>query len=153
MEYGRIRDLIDIRGELQRNADGGPGQRVSLAAKRGVVVHYAGPRADLARPVLEVLQSEAAYHCGKVWGWGPAGGRCTGMGLMYHLSIGPEGGKFLCRDIEAVLWHCGTWPKNAAALAVHVLIGGEQHVTVVQRRALYEVCEAWIAAGLGHGRR
>jgi hypothetical protein len=68
MEYGGIGDLIDIRHKLGVNPGGGSGQRVGLADKRGVVVHYAGPPVELARPVLEVLQAEAAYHCSKVWG-------------------------------------------------------------------------------------
>jgi hypothetical protein len=66
---------------------------------------------------------------------------------MYHLSVGPEGEKYLRRDLEAVLWHCGAWPENATALAVHVPIGGEQHATAAQRRALYEICDDWIGAG------
>ncbi len=151
MEYGGIGDLIDIRGKLQRNAAGGPRLLQWLKNKRGVIVHYSGPAVDLSRPVLEVLQAEAAYHCGKVWAWSWDGKPLYGDGLMYHLSIGPNGEKFLCRDIESVLWHCGAWPENAEALAVHVPIGGDQHATAAQRRALYEVCDQWIAAG--HGKR
>ncbi len=149
MDYGGISGLIDIRDKLQRRADGGPNRRVALGDKRGVVVHYSGPPVDLSRPVLDVLQSEALYHVRKVWAWTYDGKPLYGDGLMYHLSIGPAGEKLLCRDFERVLWHCGAWPENADALAVHVPIGGDQHATAAQRRALAEVCDQWIAAGHG----
>ncbi|HEU4792299.1 MAG TPA: N-acetylmuramoyl-L-alanine amidase [Nitrolancea sp.] len=104
---------------------------------------------DLSRPVLEILQSEAVYHVTKLWAWDWDGRPLYGDGLMYHLVIGPAGEKLLCRDIESVLWHCGAWPENATALAVHVPIGGDQRATAAQLRALVEVCDDWIAAGHG----
>jgi len=68
---------------------------------------------------------------------------------MYHIALGPDGTKYLCRDLEAVLWHCGAWPQNQTALSVHVPIGTGQHATPAQIRALAEICQDWIAAGHG----
>ncbi len=80
---------------------------------------------------------------------GKAGQPLYGDGLMYHICIGQDGRKLLCRDLEAVLWHCGAWPQNGTALAVHLNIGGDQRATPEALQALQEVCDDWIAAGHG----
>lgn len=113
-----ITGLIDIRDELARNPDGGPNETCPLAEKRGVIVHYNGPAVHLDDRAQ--LRADAAYHCDKDWGGGQ-----RGDGLMYHIAIGANGEKWLCRDLGAVLWHCGAWPENRIALAVQVPIGDD----------------------------
>ena len=145
-----IRGLIDIRGDLPRRppADrviAGPFETRPLAAKRGIVVHYSGPPVTRRDDTLAVLRAEAAYHVGKDWaraGEAPV----YGDGLMYHVAIGADGATYLCRDLESVLWHCGAWPQNALALAVHLPLGGDQRATPAQLRALGDVCDDWRAA-------
>jgi len=139
-----IAGLTDIRDQLARNADGGPNESCLLTEKRGVIVHYNGPAVRLDD--LAQLQADAAYHCAKDWGGGQ-----RGDGLMYHVAIGKHGEKWLCRDLDAVLWHCGAWPENRVALAVQVPIGDGQRATSAQLRALAEVCDDWLRAG--HGSR
>ncbi|MHB8644737.1 MAG: N-acetylmuramoyl-L-alanine amidase [Thermomicrobiales bacterium] len=139
-----VTGLIDIRDQLARNADGGPNETCPLAEKRGVIVHYNGPAVHLDD--LAQLQADATYHCAKDWGGGQ-----RGDGLMYHVAIGKNGEKWLCRDLAAVLWHCGAWPENRIALAVQIPIGDDQRATPAQLRALAEVCDDWLRAG--HGSR
>ncbi len=139
-----ITGLIDIRDQLARNADGGPNETCPLAEKRGVIVHYNGPAVHLDDRAQ--LRADAAYHCAKDWGGGQ-----RGDGLMYHIAIGTNGEKWLCRDLGAVLWHCGAWPENRIALAVEVPIGEDQRATPAQLRALAEVCDDWLRAD--HGSR
>lgn len=149
---GGLAGLVDVRAALAVNPGGGPGRRVDLGAKRGVVVHYHGPAVPPERPDLDVLAAAARYHCDKDWDEDPANGvRLRGDGLMYHVAVGRDGTCYLCRDVTAVLWHCGAWPANAEALAVLVILGGEQHATAAQTRALERLCRAWEA--LGHGGR
>jgi hypothetical protein len=146
--YSFIRGLIDIRHELPRNANGGPGYSVPLAQKYGVIVHYSGPPIDYNRTDRAIIQSEAAYHVGKDWDENPSNGRILkGDGYMYHIVIDRDGNKYLCRDLEAVLWHCGAWPENEVALSIHLPIGGNQRATKAQLIALAEVIDDWGKAG------
>lgn len=145
-----INGLIDVRGQLMTNAGGGPRAKAPLEKKWGVVIHYNGPAVDLARPVMDVIRSDAAFHVGRDWA-NPGDPSVRGDGLMYHIVVGPGGEKFLCRDLECVLWHCAAWPQNETALSVHVPIGEDQHATDAQIKALWEICDDWLAAG--HGSR
>lgn len=154
--YG-IRGLIDRRAELPQNPSGGPGWRVPLRDKRGVIIHYNGP------PVTNHTESAAAwrqivgnarYHIDRDWDEDPYNGTyLRADGLQYHIAIGPKGEKWLCRDVEQVLWHCGSWPENSHALAVFVPIGGEQRATVAQLIALAEVVDDWLHQGRGVAHR
>lgn len=142
-----ISGLVDVRGQLARRdrSDGvsaGPYERRSLSAKRGVVVHYSGPPVQQRAETLAVLQSEARYHVGKDWSH-PGDPPVRGDGLMYHVAIGDDGTAYLCRDLEAVLWHCGAWPQNALALSVHIPIGGTQRATAAQLATLTRVIDEW----------
>lgn len=147
--------LHDLRGLLPRNAQGGPRWRVPLAQKRGIVIHYFGPPIGREQDERSLLQSAAHYHVTANWGTGVASNgspvHITGDGLMYHLAIGRTGDLYWCRDVEEVLWHCGAWPANAEALAILVLLGGEQRATNHQLAALARVCTTW--EQLGHGDR
>jgi hypothetical protein len=148
--YGAlIAGLVDIRTHLARRdpADGvhaGPYERRPLAEKRGIVVHYSGPPVANRADTLNVLRAEARYHVGKDWATGAAPLR--GDGLMYHVAIGADGTAYLCRDLEAVLWHCGAWPQNALALSLHLPLGGEQRATEAQLATLRRACDDWRSA-------
>jgi hypothetical protein len=145
-----ISGLVDVRSRLARRdrSDGvpaGPYERRPLAEKRGVVIHYSGPPVERRAETLAVLQAEASYHVGK--DWARAGDPpVRGDGLMYHVAIGDDGTAYLCRDLEAVLWHCGAWPQNALALSVHIPIGGSQRATAAQLATLRRVVDEWRAA-------
>jgi hypothetical protein len=130
--------LRDRREELTRNLRGGPNQR--FWPKEGVVIHYNGPEVpdytDSDR-AWRAVQAAASYHVRKDWsGYGH-----FGDGLMYHIAVGPSGEKWLCRDLDAVLWHCGSWPENRTYLAILVPLGGNQRATEAQIRALRELAE------------
>lgn len=142
--------LVDVRHLLPRRAPNdatpaGPRERVPLNEKRGVVIHYSGPPVANRADTLAVLRSEARYHIDKSWS------RTTeapvyGDGLMYHVAVGDDGTCYLCRNLDAVLWHCGAWPQNATTLSVHVPIGGTQRATNAQIAALATLVDAWCAA-------
>ncbi len=122
----------------------GPFESLALDQKRGLVVHYSGPPVGNRADTLAVLKAEARYHVEK--NWARAGEPpIYGDGLMYHVAIGDDGIKYLCRDLEAVLWHCGVTSWNRAALSVHLPLGGEQRATQAQLRALTEIVEEWRA--------
>ena len=123
----------------------GPFETRPLSEKRGLVVHYSGPPVTRRDDTLAVLLSEAEYHVGKNWA-GAGEPPVLGDGLMYHVAIGADGVVYQCRDLECVLWHCGAWPQNALALAVHVPIGGDQRATAAQLASLARVCDEWRAA-------
>lgn len=139
--------LIDIR-HLLVTADRpghGPRERRPLAHKRGLVVHYSGPPVTNRADTLAVLQAEARYHVGKSWA-GEGQPPVYGDGLMYHVAIGDDGARYLCRDLDTVLWHCGAWPQNALALSVHLPIGGDQRATRAQRDSLIGLIDEWRSA-------
>ncbi len=144
---GVISGLIDIRTLLARRdansgVPAGPFERRPVGDKRGVVIHYSGPPVTRRSETLAVLQSEARYHVDK--DWSRAGDPpVRGDGLMYHVAIGDDGAAYLCRDLEAVLWHCGAWPQNALALSIHVPIGGDQRATAAQVGTLRRVVDDW----------
>jgi len=145
-----ISNLIDVRQQLARRdrSDGvpaGPYERRALAEKRGVVIHYSGPPVQARKQTLAVLQAEARYHVGKDWSQ-PGDAPVRGDGLMYHVAIGDDGTAYLCRDLEAVLWHCGAWPQNALALSVHIPIGGTQRATAAQLATLRRIVDEWRTA-------
>lgn len=149
-DLGGLTDLVDARHLLvaRERDDGvraGPFERRTLGEKRGLVVHYSGPPVGDRANTLAVLQAEARYHVGK--NWAAAGDApLYGDGLMYHVAVGDDGTAWLCRDPEAVLWHCGAWPQNALALAVHVPVGGEQRATPAQLATLLRIADEWRSA-------
>lgn len=138
---------VDLRGTLPTNPDGGPRSRVPLASKWGVIVHYNGPAIPETADPLTVIHNEAAYHCGPIWGRDAAGRPFYGDGIMYHLMIWRDGTLYQTRDLEDVLWHCGSWPENAQALAIQVMIGEGQHATAEQIERLRQVVDEWQAMG------
>lgn len=143
-----MRGLIDIRADLatRQRGDGPAGPFASLppSQKHGVVVHYSGPPVANRADTLAVLRAEARYHVGKTWARSGED-LVYGDGLMYHVAIGDDGTKYLCRDLEAVLWHCGVTSWNRAALSVHLPLGGDQRASASQLQALAEVVDDWRA--------
>lgn len=140
--------LTDVRGRLATRAPGdgsaGPFERLPLHEKRGLVLHYSGPPVANRADTLAVLQAEARYHVQK--NWARAGDPPVyGDGLMYHLAVGDDGRAYLCRDLEAVLWHCGVTRWNRLALSVHVPIGGDQRATPAQLATLQRMADDWRA--------
>jgi hypothetical protein len=143
-----IRGLVDVRSKLETRKPGsvaaGPFASIPLERKRGAVVHYSGPPVANRANTLAVLQAEARYHVGKNWAR-PGEAAIYGDGLMYHVAIGDDGTKYLCRDLESVLWHCGVTSWNQSALSVHLPIGGDQRATSRQLTALQAVVDDWCA--------
>jgi hypothetical protein len=137
--------LVDVRSQLATAGvpGHGPRERLPFGQKRGVVVHYSGPPVARREDTLAVLQAEARYHAGKNWG-APGEPPIRGDGLMYHLAVGDDGTVYLCRDLDAVLWHCGVGHWNRRALSLHVPIGGEQRATPAQLAALARVVDGWL---------
>src|SRR5690606_2850666 len=102
---GVLSGLVDIRAELPTatGANRGPYDRIPMSQKRGVVIHYNGPPVDPDVPTREFLKAIARYHVDK--NWAHAGDPPVyGSGLMYHVAIGRDGTKYLCRDLDRVLW-------------------------------------------------
>jgi len=139
-----LRDARAMLATKQPGDDGvprGPYETVALKDKRGLVVHYRGvvtnPGAGLSS-----LQADAVYHVGKNWA---TGGEAPiyGSGIMYHIGIDGDGTKWLMRDLERVLWHCGA-SQNRTAIAVQLPLGDGQSATAAQLKALQEVVDAWI---------
>jgi hypothetical protein len=131
-DLARRLGLIDKRKELATNPWGGPGAK--SWPKEGVVIHYNGgtvPNATDSGSAWQQVVRDAVYHTYRDWGGGS-----RGDGLMYHVAIGPNGELWQCRDLDAVLWHCGSWPENETYLSVLVPIGGEQRATPAQLNAL-----------------
>lgn len=143
---GILPGLRDVRGELPSRGvpipGAGPFRWLGLAEKRGLVVHYSGPPVRNRADTLAVLRAEARYHVDKDWS-GMGEPTLRGDGLMYHVAIGDDGTRYLCRDLEAMLWHCGETEWNRRALSVHVPIGGDQRATPAQLAALREIAEGW----------
>ena len=120
-----LSDVIDVRHLLPTRPGGGPGQK--FAPKTGVVIHYSGPPVNRRRDTVDILREYAAFHIGPY---------LNEAGIAYHYDIGNDAGVRLCRNPDAVLWHCGSWPENASHTAVHVMLGGDQRATPEQLAAL-----------------
>lgn len=147
-ENAPIRGLVDVRADLSRRLApqggvvAGPFASVPVAKKRGIVIHYNGPEVDRSRPTLEVLKAQARYHVDR--NWASAGSPPVyGDGLMYHVAVGANGTKYWCRNLDAVLWHCGNTHWNEHALSVQVPLGGGQRATGQQLQSLREIIEDW----------
>lgn len=143
-----IGGLVDMRHQLAAREQGqvpaGPFETVPLAQKRGLVVHYSGPPVARRADTLAVLKAESRYHVDK--NWARAGEPPVyGDGLMYHVAVGDDGTRYLCRDLEAVLWHCGVSAWNRDALSVHLPVGGDQRATSAQLRSLRGLVDEWRA--------
>jgi hypothetical protein len=143
-----IPGMIDVRSQLATATQGqggvvrGPYERIALSAKRGVVVHYRGVATDV-NAGLASFKADATYHVGKNWarnGETPV----LGSGIMYHIGIDGQGNVYLLRDLERVLWHCGSWPENEVSLAIQLPLGGNQRATSQQLAALERVVDDYL---------
>jgi hypothetical protein len=140
---------IDLRRELRRNPAGGPNWRVLQPEKTGMVIHYNGGLVPEHVPDREWIDRVVDWHLQRDWRSNPVTGGTPiyGDGIMYHLAVGRDGMVYLLRDIEDVVWHCGSWPENRTHLSVFVILGGKQRATESQMAALHEIADAWIASG------
>lgn len=134
----------DVRDKLYRNARGGPNRSVPLASKRGLIVHWNGP--TVHDDDMQALVNDSQYHA-FIKNWGTANQVLRGDGLMYHLAIGQDGLIYLCRELGAVLWHCGAWPENEIAFSVLVLCAANRGPTSAQLTSLRAVCDRVRVAG------
>lgn len=137
----------DLVGWLPRNDRGGPRLRVPVVSKWGAIIHYNGPAISPEADPRTVLRNDAIYHINKVWGYDGAGNPLYGDGLQYHLAVDQAGVAYRCREVEDVLWHCGSWPENAQALAILVMIGEGQHATAEQIDRVRAILDEWMAMG------
>lgn len=139
-------NVIDVRAQLYRNTDGGPNRSVPLASKRGLIVHWNGP--TVGADDRRTLMADSAYHALQK-DWSPETGIQHGDGLMYHIAIGQDGALYWCRDLGAVLWHCGAWSENEIALSVLVLCAASREPTEWQLASLRAVCDRWLVTDHG----
>jgi hypothetical protein len=138
---------VDLRWSLQRNPQGGPNWRVPLAEKTGIVVHYNGGPVPGSVGDEEWLRRVAGWHVSRNWGDpSTSAAPIHGDGIMYHLGIGRDGTLYRLRDLESVLWHCGSWPENRTHLSVFAVLGGDQRATPRQLATLQAVADEWIAS-------
>lgn len=137
---------INLRPDLVRNAQGGPRERLPLAAKRGgVIVHYTGeePVPEGHDAQMTLLGRYAQYHA-LTRDWSSAPGHQPGDGIMYHLAVLRSGLLVALRDLEESLWHCGT-ERNASAFSLLVMVGGGQRATEAQLATARRTCDALLA--------
>lgn len=142
--------VIDLRPELPRNPDGGPGRRIDAADKTGLVVHYNGPAVPSTVNDVDWIRRIVAYHLAK--NWNPGGQHVAGDGVMYHRAVGRDGRVYRMRDDGEVLWHSGAWPENETHLSVYVILGGDQRATPRQLTALHDLVDEWLRSGSGRTR-
>lgn len=143
-----FQNSIDLRQTLPRNHNGGPNWRVPAEEKTGLVVHYNGGPVPENVPDRGWIERVVTWHLQRDWRSNPASGGIPvrGDGVMYHVAVGRDGMIYQLRDIEDVLWHCGSWPENRTHLSVFVILGGNQRATESQMAALHEVAGEWIAS-------
>lgn len=143
------RPVVDLRGQLVRNPQGGPQERLPLAQKRGgVVIHHTGPDPVAAGTEVMLLKAFANDHALRRDWSARLPGLQAGDGLMYHLVIGLDGTIYRTRDLDESLWHCGdTSPadRNRTAFAVLLMVGGDQAATPAQLAAAVLVSD-WLLA-------
>ncbi len=146
---------IDLRPALRRNPAGGPNRRVSLEEKTGIVVHYNGGPVPAEVSDREWIDRVVTWHLQRDWRANPTAGGAPirGDGVMYHLAVGRAGEVFQLRDLNDVLWHCGSWPENRTHLAVFVILGGNQRATPPQLSALEDIVNEWVASASQRERR
>ena len=139
--------LEDRRDQLAQNPHGWP--KSFHWPKEGIVIHYYGGTvggAEDPERAWKAVQAAASFHTRKDW----SGQGHLGDGLMYHIAIGPRGEKWLCRNLDSVLWHCGSWPENGTYFSILVPIGGTERATPLQLQALREVVDG-LREALGIG--
>jgi hypothetical protein len=123
-------DIRDVRDRLPTDPRGGARER--FGPKRGIVIHDSGPAVDRARDTPAILRGCAAYHIGPYLGE---------AGIADRFDVGNDARARQCRDRDAVLWRCGSWPENRTHYAVHVMLGGDRRATAAQLATLAALVE------------
>lgn len=129
--------IIDVRDKLPTRAGGGSGQR--RAQTLGQVLHYSAVDYPPNRAIMDILIAEARYHLRTVATRDDPTPPLGEGGLAYHWTVDPvTGDLYLCRDEDAVLWHCGYWGPggNGSGLAIHVPGGANLTMTPVAVQSL-----------------
>lgn len=129
--------IIDVRDKLPTRAGGGSGQRRTQTL--GQVLHYSAVDYPADRSMLDILTAEARYHIRTVATPQDPTPPLGEAGLAYHWTVDPvTGDLYLCRDEDAVLWHCGYWGPggNGTGLAIHVPGGARLAMTPVAVQSL-----------------
>jgi hypothetical protein len=149
-----FQNAIDLRSSLERNPNGGPNWRVPLSEKTGMVVHYNGGPVPSDVDDDEWLKWVSGWHVQRDWRSNPTSTELPiyGDGIMYHLGVGRDGNIYRLRDLDEVLWHCGSWPENRTHISVFVVLGGNQRATSPQMTSLHAVADEWIRSGTNRTR-
>ncbi len=129
--------LVDIRGRLPRK---GWSIGTRGANPTSVTLHYNGPPvANRTRAgELQQLGGDANWQMRAGW----AGVRSGADGLQYHFAVLSDGTICQCRDIGAILWHCGHARGNRWSVSVHLPLGGNQDATDAQWLATVRLFDA-----------
>ena len=166
--------FIDIRDQLATNPNGGPGYKASGQRLGTIIHYSAvnypldrpildilqseanyhvnkdwstsapTPVAEGAAPPVPTEDWRGTPHALATINE-PIGGPLYGDGLMYHISVDPQTGQaYLCRDLDAVLWHCGYWGPggNDSGYSVHIPGGDQLNLTPEGLAGLTEVVTA-----------
>lgn len=109
--------VFDVRDELPRT-DWEIGR---FGPKTSRTYHWNGPALPTDVAPLELILGDAHFHVSK--DWSPEPGIQGGDGIMYHRLVAPNGDLYLTRDLDAVLWACGSALGNAHSEHVQVMCG------------------------------
>lgn len=127
---------IDLRDRLKREAwndKGGPGTRSTT--REGQVVHYSAVRFTRDMDIVATIIGEARYHIRTVGT--PDAPPLKEKSLAYHTVVHPfTGDRYITRDWQDDLWHCGNGWGNGRALSIHIPGDGSIVMTPVAVRSL-----------------
>lgn len=139
--------MIDYRAQLAAlpRTPGAVAQDAPLEPQ-SITLHYSGvvtpdrtPAAERAR-----LLNEARYHLSKNWRSG-SGAPVYASRYQYHAVVLSDGATVWCNDLIQ-LWHAGNITANRTSISVHVMLGGVQDLTPVQRASLFTLFDTLRAA-------
>lgn len=138
--------MIDMRAEvaaLPRKT--GAVAQVAPLEPRYITFHYSAVAyADRSHAAERArILDEARYHLAKNWRPPPKPGEqpkppIYGSRYQYHWVVLSDGTSVLVND-PVQLWHCGNATGNAQSIAVHVMLGGTQDLTMAQRAGVWSL--------------
>jgi hypothetical protein len=133
--------IVDLRGFLPKprnisKATGKPQGRRNTTDH--IILHYNGPEAP----------SRAGGNRDEIVSWLKGViipnhvSRIGADGCQYHFWIGADGTIYQVRDLDMLLWHCGSTKINPRSVAVHVPIGGKQKPEYIQWQRTKQLFDA-----------